>query len=55
MTANLRVLVVSTDRALLRQFNYLLDEFGYEPVCYADPALASGHAVNCDFLIIDHD
>lgn len=57
MSSNLRVLVVSTDRSLLRQTAFLLDEFGYEPVCYADVALAlaSRNAGDCDFLIVDHD
>ena len=57
MSSNLRVLVVSNDRALLRQTAFLLEEFGYEPVCYADPALAlaSRSALLCDFLIVDHN
>ena len=57
MNSNLRVLVVSTDRPLLRQMALLLEQFGYEPVCYADVALAlgPGNAGDCDFLIVDHD
>ena len=41
----------------MRQTAYLLDEFGYESVCYADVALAlnSRNAGQCDFLIVDHD
>lgn len=56
-SANLRVLVASSDRQLLRQSALLLDQFGYEGICCAEipAALASIGSVGCDFLIVDHD
>lgn len=57
MNENLRVLVVSTDRSLLRQTAFLLSEFGYQPVCYADVAVAlrARNSNDCHFLIVDYD
>jgi len=57
MNSNLRVLVTSDDRSLLREAAYLLEEFGYEPVCHADAAAALRWrgAAGCHFLIVDHD
>ncbi len=55
--ANLRVLVASSDRQLLRQSALLLGQFGYEGICCADvpAALSAIGSVGCDFLIVDHD